>query len=236
MDPVARLDRVASVDPVAPMDIPTRPTAGSVNLTMPLASWLGASEEPGEVAGFGAVAAADSRALAERLAGERAARWCLTLTGQDGRAVAHGCAGIRRKAGGSDATGPTDPDDPTGSVGPGWELTLTVRPLAVGDCLHQRESAGYQPSPGLRHVIMVRQRTCAFPGCRRPAVRCDEDHTVPYDKGGRTCECNLAPLCRRHHRAKQAPGWHLVQDQPGQMTWRLPGGRSYATCAEPYPV
>ena len=67
------------------------------------------------MAGFGAIAAADSRALAERLAGERAARWCLTLTGQDGRAVAHGC--------------------------------LTVRPLAAGGCLHQRDPLVTSPLP-----------------------------------------------------------------------------------------
>jgi hypothetical protein len=63
---------------------------------------------------------------------------------------------------------------------------------------------------------------------------------------GRTCECNWRPpevcsyvplvtLCRRHHRAKQAPGWHLTQDQPGQMTWRLPSGRAYQTTGLPYP-
>jgi len=51
-----------------------------------------------------------------------------------------------------------------------------------------------------------------------------------------TCECNLAPLCRRHHQAKQAPGWRLTQDQPGRMTWQLPHGRSYATTSELYTV
>jgi hypothetical protein len=40
---------------------------------------------------------------------------------------------------------------------------------------------------------------------------------------------NLAPLCRRHHQAKQAPGWHLDQPQPGTMTWATPSGRSYTT-------
>ena len=168
----------------ATVGAPTGPVAGAVNLTMPLSSFLGASGQPGEVAGFGPVAAADGQALAARLAGEPGSRWCLTLTGPDGRAVAHGCA---RAHGGETA-------------GRGWELTVTVRPVAVRDCLHERESAGYQPSPTLRHVIRVRQRTCSFPGCRRPAARCDQDHTVPYDQGGRTCECNLAPagLPKRH--------------------------------------
>jgi hypothetical protein len=26
-----------------------------------------------------------------------------------------------------------------------------------------------------------------------PAVKCDSDHTQPYDQGGRTCECNTGP-------------------------------------------
>ena len=83
---------------------------------------------------------------------------------------------------------------------------------------------------------MVRNPTCTAPGCRRPAQACDLDHTIPYEQGGRTCECDLGPLCRRHHRAKQAAGWHLVQVRPGVFTWTLPHGRSYTTRAEPYPL
>jgi HNH endonuclease len=84
--------------------------------------------------------------------------------------------------------------------------------------------------------MQVRQPTCSAHARRRPAVSCDLDHTVPYDQGGLTCPCNLAPLCRRHHRAKQAPGWHLTQNQPGVMTWTLPSGRTYTTRASPYPI
>ncbi len=47
---------------------------------------------------------------------------------------------------------------------------------------------------------------------------------------------SLAPLCRRHHRCKQVPGWRLVQDEPGVMTWQLPSGRSCVTSGEIYPV
>jgi hypothetical protein len=108
-------------------------------------------------------------------------------------------------------------------------------PVAVRDCLHERESVGYQPSPTLRHGIRVRPRTCSFPGCRRPAARCDQDHTVPYDQGVRTCECNLAPLCRRHHRAKQVQGWLLDQPEPGVLAWTLPHGRSYQVQPPAYP-
>ena len=62
-----------------------------------------------------------------------------------------------------------------------------------------------------------------------PAAVCDNDHTVPFDQGGRTCECNLGPLCRRHHRVKQARGWRLEQPVPGVFAWTTPSGRIYIT-------
>jgi hypothetical protein len=194
--------------------------AGSIHLTMPMSAFLGGSE-PGEVAGYGPVDAATSRELAGLLAADPATRWCLTLTGPDGRAAGHAC----------DRRGPA-PGEPAITWAAGLRERLLV--LESGTCRHARETAGYVPPPRLRHLVMVRQRRCCFPGCRRPARQCDLDHTIPHDKGGRTCECNLATLCRRHHRAKQAPGWHLAQDQPGHMTWRLPSSREYQTTGDPY--
>jgi hypothetical protein len=199
-----------------------QPSAGSIHLTMPVAAWLGGGE-PGEVPGYGPVDADTSRELAGLLAADPATRWCLTLTGPDGRAVGHACSRRGPAAG-----------EPVISWAAGLRERLVV--LESGTCGHAREAAGYVPPPRLRHLVMVRQRRCAFPSCRRPARQCDLDHTIPHDQGGRTCECNLAPLCRRHHRAKQAPGWHLTQDQPGHMTWRLPSGRTYVVVGDPYPV
>ena len=197
--------------------------AGSVNLTMPASAWLGLSETPGEAGGLGALDAGTCRDLATALATHPATRWCVTLVRPDGRPVAHGCA----RAG----PGPPGGADPTA-----WLATVKITPIETGVCEHRRESAGYQPSNMLRHVIKTRSRRCGFPGCRRPAVQCDDDHTVPYDKGGRTCECNLHPLCRRHHQAKQAPGWRLDQPEPGTLIWTLPSGRQYTVTPEPYPV
>ena len=37
-------------------------------------------------------------------------------------------------------------------------------------------------------------------------------------------------------RAKQTPGWHLDQPEPGMLTWTLPSGRRYTTAPEPYPA
>jgi len=196
---------------------------GTIHLTMPVSAWLGGGE-PGEVAGHGPVDAASCRELAGLLARDPRTRWCLTVTGAGGLAAGHACAGRGR--------GPA-----AGEPVIGWAAGLRGRLqiLQAGTCGHDRRSPGYAPPADLRHLIEIRQRTCAAPGCRRAAGRCDLDHTRPYDQGGRTCECNLAPLCRRHHRAKQAPGWQLTQRQPGVMTWRLPSGRVCQTTGPPYP-
>ena len=162
------------------------------------------------------------RHVVEELSGT--SRWCLTLTDPDGRAVGHACAGRR----GPDAGQPLIT----------WVAGLRdkLQFLESRTCRHGRQSPGYVWPTPLRHLIEVRQRTCAAPGCRRPAVRCDIDHTIAFQSGGPTCECNGSPLCRRHHRAKQTPGWQLTQARPGEMTWRLPSGRSYLTAGHPYPV
>jgi len=195
--------------------------SGSIHLTMPLSAFLGSSGEPGEVAGHGPVDAATSRQLAGMLGRSAGTRWCLTLTGPGGRPTGHACA-------------PAGP----GAGQPVIRWAAGLRPrlqtLQAGSCRHPRHTAGYVPPNLVRHLVQVRQRRCAHPGCRRPAARCDLDHTIPYDQGGLTCECNLAPLCRHHHRCKQAPGWHLTQPRPGQMTWRTPSGRAYHTTGDPY--
>jgi hypothetical protein len=206
-----------------PADAPTPAgPGGSVNLTMPAASWLGQSDKPGQISGLGAADAGTCRDIAGALARNPAARWCITLIGRDGQPVAHGCA----------RAGPGPPSSDRRA----WLATVTTTPVETGTCEHRRESAGYQPSDSLRHIIKIRSPRCGAPGCRRPAVACDDDHTIPYDHGGRTCECNLYPLCRRHHQTKQAHGWQLAQPHPGTLIWTTPSGRTYTTKAEPYPV
>ena len=34
-------------------------------------------------------------------------------------------------------------------------------------------------------------------GGRRPAQQCDDDHTTARDSEGQSCECNIAPQCKR---------------------------------------
>jgi hypothetical protein len=198
---------------------------GTVNLTLPLTAWTGLTQTAGDIHGHGPAPADTCRDLAGQMTASPATRWCLTLTTPDGHPVAHACS-------------PRGRPPPAGPAALTWAARLTPRMgwLETGTCAHPREEPGYRPSAGLAHLIRIRQPACCYPGCGRPATRCDLDHTIPYERGGKTCECNLTPLCRTHHRAKQAPRWHLTQTEPGHMTWTLPSNRTYQPATIPYPV
>jgi len=77
---------------------------------------------------------------------------------------------------------------------------------------------------------------CGFPTCRRAAASCDMDHAIPYHLGGLTCDCNIGPRCRRHHRVKGLGTWRLEMPQPGELRWTTPAGLTYATSPQPLVV
>ena len=108
------------------------------------------------------------------------------------------------------------------------ELNATPEPIAAGICTHAHREDRYIPSRKLKHLIRARTARCAAPGCGAQAITSEIDHTTPHPAGA-TCECNLGPLCQRHHHAKHAPGWHLKQTRPGVMRWTTPSGRTYTT-------
>ena len=60
---------------------------------------------------------------------------------------------------------------------------------------------GRFPSRRLRTAVDIRDGTCRFATCSRPATGCDDDHAVPYPRGPTSGE-NIRSLCRRHHRMK----------------------------------
>jgi hypothetical protein len=216
---------------------------GSLHLTMPFSSWLDLTDGPGHVAGHGPADAWTCRELAEGMIGQAGTRYCLTVTTPEGHPVGHACTRIpppRPEASGPVPPGPTPPA-PRGrprlpSATRAWLAGLTIEWLQGGTCSHSRETSAYRPGRLLDHLIKVRNPTCTAPGCRRPAQRCDVDHVIPYHLGGKTCECNCHPLCRRHHRCKGGAGWLLEMPEPGVLAWKLPHGRTYLTRAEPCPV
>jgi hypothetical protein len=106
------------------------------------------------------------------------------------------------------------------------QLNITFRPIVKEHCDHTDAEDHYTPSRGLKHLVRARTATCTAPACNAQAIACDLDHTVAYPHGP-TCQCNLAPKCRRHHQCKQAPGWNVEQPEPGVVRWTVPSGRAY---------
>jgi hypothetical protein len=105
-----------------------------------------------------------------------------------------------------------------------WRRLLTD-PVsgAVLDVGRQR----YTPPPDLADHVIVRDRSCRFPTCTRPAAGCDLDHTTPFEHGGTTSAANLGPLHRGHHNDKTHHRWRLDQPEPGQFIWTAPTGHRY---------
>ncbi|WP_284294497.1 HNH endonuclease signature motif containing protein [Luteimicrobium album] len=95
-----------------------------------------------------------------------------------------------------------------------------------------RES--YAVPADLRRHLVVRDATCRFPGCGRPAAACDVDHLVAYTDGGATSADNLIHLCRHHHRLKHETAWRPASSRdpaapPGSVTWTSPTGRTHTS-------
>lgn len=87
----------------------------------------------------------------------------------------------------------------------------------------------YAPSTKLADFVRCRDLTCRAPGCDRPAIDCDLDHTIPYADGGPTHASNLKALCRLHHLMKTFWGWRDRQLPDGTVIWALPDGHTYIT-------
>jgi hypothetical protein len=88
-------------------------------------------------------------------------------------------------------------------------------------------------TPQMRKFLQARDRTCTFPGCRRPASRSDLDHTYPYAAGGATSVDNQAHLCRRHHTQKHQHPWRVRHLGNGVLEWTSPTGDIFITRPEP---
>jgi len=76
--------------------------------------------------------------------------------------------------------------------------------------------------PAMRRAVIVRDRTCRFPGCDRPHAWCDAHHVTHWADGGATALPNLLLLCRRHHRMVH-DGFGLELSD-GRPVFRRPDG------------
>jgi hypothetical protein len=195
-------------------------------LVIPWDPSTGGPSGPAELPGFGLLDEHDTMDLLQAAGDNPATRWCLTVQGQEGTATAHGCIPGRRNLGAITSAGT--------AADLAARLGVTLTPIAQGACSHAHAEPGYTPSRRLRHLISARNTRCTAPGCVRPAAACDLDHTLPWDDGGLTCQCNLATLCRHHHEIKQAHGWKLEQPEPGVLVWASPSGLTRTTTPGSY--
>ncbi|WP_183099419.1 HNH endonuclease signature motif containing protein [Nocardioides pelophilus] len=100
--------------------------------------------------------------------------------------------------------------------------SVIVRPVI--DLNGHQPVDSYEIPDRIRRQVTLRDHHCVFPHCTRPAESCDLDHIVPHDEDGPTCQCNLAPTCRGHHRMKTAGRAHYRILTPGTYLWTLPSG------------
>lgn len=68
-----------------------------------------------------------------------------------------------------------------------------------------------------RRALVARDRHCQWPGCERPAARCDVHHVVHWMFGGGSELGNQILLCHRHHRLVHEGGWQLVRTDEGRL-------------------
>ena len=232
------------------------PLPASITLLVPIGTLLGWSAAPAHANGIGLLDPGETRALVQAASRHPRTRWCATLINPDGTASAHACAPGQHPwtpppptptpgpetpppAPPPDDPGPSRPDDAPDAVQLARlhellsQLKLAPEPIARDNCDHRNAEDHYTPSRKLKHLLRARTETCDAPGCNAQAVYCDQDHTTPWPDGP-TCQCNAGPKCRRHHRCKQAPGWHVEQPEPGRIRWTLPSGRVHTTTPTVY--
>ena len=117
-----------------------------------------------------------------------------------------------------------------------WLLTagkVTIKPVV--DLASCRAVDRHDPPERMAEAVRFRDTTCVYPRCGRPSTSCDLDHTDPYvpmDEGGppgQTHPANLAPLCRKHHRAKTFGDFTYRRLPDGSYEWTLPTGTRVTT-------
>ena len=69
--------------------------------------------------------------------------------------------------------------------------------------------------------------TASSPAAPRTPAAATATTSNPHNQGGVTCPCNLAPLCRAHHRAKTHHGWTYQTLTPALYLWHAPPGHRY---------
>ncbi len=99
--------------------------------------------------------------------------------------------------------------------------------VPIKDLAAHHHVEAYEIPDRIKTQTEMIDHTCVFPHCTRRAERCDHDHIDPHQPdgtGGATCSHNIAPLCRRHHRAKTHGRWRYRRIHATGYEWTTPHG------------
>jgi hypothetical protein len=245
---------------------PPAPLPANINLIIPVGTLLGWSGAPAQAGGWGLLDPGETSDIVQAASRHPRTRWCTTITGPDGTAIAHGCSpGQHPWTPQNPGTPP--PGTPPGTPPPGTALPGPPRdpgppdPPGGGpdaaqaaqlrDLLHRlnvtlepiargacdHRHAEDRYRPSRKLQHLVRARTGT---CSAPGCNAQAVHCdvdhVIPYPDGPTDECNAHPSCRRHHQCKQAAGWQVEQPEPGVMRWTTPASRVYTTTPTVYDI
>lgn len=212
MAAVTGTDPVDAPAPAAGLGVPlvsdarcSRPVQAAI--TVPAATSLGLSDEPGWLEGYGWISAPLSRRL-------------LTVAELREACVAPDTGQLLDLADRIERP-PPEPGSLREAI---QQMVLQPHELrhAVTDSQNHHD-----PSPRLSAFVAGRDRSCDGPtGTNSPAARCDQDHDLPWPNGP-TAAWNLASRAPRTHQLKHL-GWRPVRDARG-TTWTSPAGQTSHT-------
>jgi HNH endonuclease len=207
-----------------------------VSVRVGLGTLLGLDEQPGELPGWGTITATVARRIT---AAQHHSQWRYAILDDQGRLLydgltrrrPHGVASPVQAVGGIvELHVPLsllgDPD--LASRHPDWaELLADLSRHYATQQRPAQDPAARFPGKPLRRHSQIAFQSCIFPGCRRPALDCEQDHRREHARGGRTDAWNLAPACGHDHDLKTTRGWRLTRRDEHTFLWISPLGRRH---------
>ncbi|MEX3504988.1 HNH endonuclease signature motif containing protein [Corynebacterium sp. LK2510] len=93
------------------------------------------------------------------------------------------------------------------------------------DAARSARTESYTPTKAMADYVRLRDGTCVYPGCHKPAEACQLDHRIPFGDGGPTTPDNLFCLCQHHHNLKtDRRGFYLPDPYTGETVWLFADG------------
>jgi hypothetical protein len=105
------------------------------------------------------------------------------------------------------------------------DVNVTVKPVI--DLHDELSSPAYVVPDPIKEHVELRDKTCVFPYCSRPARACQKDHIESFAETGITESEGLGSLCQHHHNLKTHTRWTYTMVEDGVYLWRSPHGYTF---------